>query len=346
MAGAGLMGHRHIELVLASDACELSAIVDPAPDALQLARTYGVRRFEQLEDLLATERPDGVILATPNQYHLDHCLACIGAHVAVLLEKPLAHTYEAGRRLCRRVEKAGAPVLVGHHRVHSPILERARDIIARGELGEIVAVTASALFYKPESYFEEAPWRRAPGGGPILINLIHDIGNLRVLCGEITAVHAFASNTIRHHAVEDTVAVNLRFINGALGTFLLSDTAASARSWEQTSRENRTYASYDDENCYHIAGTQGSLSIPTMRLRFYPKGAARSWWEPFETKVVDGLRDDPLERQLAHFCEVVRGERAPLVTVRDGLQNLRVTNAISESARTGRVVATLEESSA
>ena len=71
------------------------------------------------------------------------------------------------------------------------------------------------------------------------------------------------------------------FANGALGTFLLSDTAASARSWEQTSQENASYASYADEDCYHIAGTTGSLSVPTMRVRTYP--GARSWWEPFDT---------------------------------------------------------------
>ena len=113
MAGAGLMGRRHIELVRASAECELSAIVDPAPDALQLARQYGVRAFEQLDDFLSTARPDGVILATPNHYHLDHCLACVRARTAVLLEKPLAHTYEAGLRLCQQVEREGATVYWG-----------------------------------------------------------------------------------------------------------------------------------------------------------------------------------------------------------------------------------------
>ncbi len=339
------MGRRHMQLVHASSECELSAVVDPAPDALRAAHQYRVKSFEGLADLFSAECPDGVILATPNQYHLDHCLECIRARTAVLLEKPIAHTYAAGLRLCQQVESTGARVLVGHHRVHSPILKHARDIIERGDLGDIVAVTGSALFYKPDSYFEEAPWRCELGGGPILINLIHDIGNLRALCGEIAAVHAFSSNTIRNHAVEDTVALSLRFTSGALGTFLLSDAVASARSWEQTSGENQSYAHYDDEDCYLIAGTQGSLAIPTMRLRFYPKGAARSWWEPFGTKVVDVSREDPLKRQLAHFCEVIRGGCAPIVTARDALQNLRVTNAIAESAETGRIVATFEEPS-
>ena len=49
---------------------------------------------------------------------------------------------------------------------------------------------------------------------------------------------------------------------------------------------------------------------------------------------------DPLERQIAHFADVIRGDAAPLVSVRDGLQNLRVVEAIVEAAKTGCVVAT------
>ena len=60
-----------------------------------------------------------------------------------------------------------------------------------------------------------------------------------------------------------------RFASGALGSFLLSDTAACARNWEHTSQENKAYPSYLDEDCYVIAGTNGSLSVPTMRLRKY-----------------------------------------------------------------------------
>ena len=161
-------------------------------------------------------------------------------------------------------------MLTGHHRNYSPIMARAREIVQSGVLGSIVAVVGTALFYKPDDYFDVGGgWRRQPGGGPILLNLIHEVNNLLSLVGDIVRVQAVTSNATRGFAVEDTAAMVFTFANGALGTFLLSDTAASPRSWEQTSQENTSYASYPDEDCYHIAGTRGSLSVPTMRLKVY-----------------------------------------------------------------------------
>jgi predicted dehydrogenase len=340
VAGAGSIGRRHIELIQASASCELQAIVDPAPQAAQVAGKANVPLYQTLEQLFAHEPPDGVILATPNQLHVENALECIKADVAALVEKPVAHTVEDGRRLCEAADAANAKLLVGHHRAHSPILAKAREIVGQGTLGKPVAVMGSAMFYKPDEYFDAAPWRRQSGGGPILINMIHEIGNLRSLCGEIVAVQAQSSSAIRGFPVEDTVSISLRFANGMLGSFLLSDTAASARSWEQTSQEDKNYPSYPDEDCYLIAGTYGSLAIPTMRLKTYARKEDRSWWKPFNEGVAQVDRADPLERQLKHFCAVVRGEVRPLVTVRDGLQNLRVIESIAEAARTGATINT------
>ncbi|AYF86002.1 gfo/Idh/MocA family oxidoreductase [Pseudomonas sp. DY-1] len=338
IAGAGLIGQRHLELILASPTCELVALVDPAPAARDVAQRAGVPLYPSLEALFETERPDGIILATPNQLHVEQALVCLQAGVPALIEKPVAHTLEEGERLLAASADSKVPLLVGHHRAHSPILDQARELIRQGRLGQLVAVMGSALFYKPDDYFDAAPWRRKAGGGPVLINLIHEIGNLRSLCGEIVAVQALASSAIRGFPVEDTVAINLRFASGALGSFLLSDTAASARSWEQTSRENRDYPSYDDEDCYLIAGTVGSLAVPTMRLKCYAQPEDRSWLKPFTCEVAELHREDPLARQLEHFCQVIRGEAEPLVSVRDGLQNLRVVEAIAQAAREGGTV--------
>lgn len=340
IAGAGLIGRAHAERILALKArlgCELVGLADPSPAAAQLAQATGVPLHATLAELLSAARPDGVILATPNALHVPGALECVAAGVAALVEKPVADNLADARRLMEVVEASGVPVLVGHHRRHSAVLERSRAVIQGGALGRLVAVMASATFYKPDDYFDAGPWRKVAGGGPILINLIHEIDNLRTLVGEIVEVQAFASNATRGFEVEDTVAINLRFANGALGTFMLSDAAATPRSWEQTSGENKTYDHHGDQDCYVIAGTRGSLQVPTMRQ--YGYAGAASWWLPLQRTQHDLPDADPLVRQLEHFAAVVRREAAPRVTVRDATRTLEVTLAVADAARTGQRVA-------
>jgi predicted dehydrogenase len=337
VAGAGLVGRRHAEEVAASSFAGLAAVVDPDPAADAVAEQHGVPRCRSLAELLERDRPDGVVLATPNRLHVDGGLECVAAGVPTLVEKPIADTVEAATRLVEAAEAAGVPLLVGHHRRHSPIMARAREVVAGGALGRVVAVVGTALFAKPDDYFDVGRgWRRQPGGGPVLINLVHEVDGLRWLVGDIVQVQATTSHAARGFPVEDTAAMVLTFADGALGTFLLSDAAASPRSWEQTSRENASYPNHPDEDCYHVAGTAGSLSVPTMRLR--RSTGPPSWWEPFETTTVEVQRSDPLARQVEHFAAVVRGEAEPVCSGRDGLATLRVLEAVVESARTGRPV--------
>ena len=58
------------------------------------------------------------------------------------------------------VESSAAKVLIGHHRAHSAIMAQAKQVVDSGRLGPLVAVMGSALFFKPDSYFTDAPWRR------------------------------------------------------------------------------------------------------------------------------------------------------------------------------------------
>ncbi|MEY4748239.1 MAG: hypothetical protein RIQ60_453 [Pseudomonadota bacterium] len=342
VAGAGYIGQAHMAAAQASATVQLSAIVDPSPAAAAVAAQAGVPLYASIEALIAKDRPDrpdGIVLATPNQLHVPQALQCLAAGLPMLLEKPIAPTVAEAETLVAAAAVPGAvPVLIGHHRAHSPIMAKARQVVESGVLGRLVAVMGSATFFKPDHYFADGPWRRELGGGPILINMIHEVHNLRILCGEIVAVQAFASHAVRGFAVEDTVSINLRFASGALGSFLLSDTAACPRSWEQTSQENKAYASYEDEDCYVVTGTNGSLSVPTMRLKTYPRPEDRSWWKPFEVGVVGMVRDDPIKHQMEHFGAVVRGQAQPLVSARDGLANLRVTEAIALAATQGTTI--------
>ena len=86
VAGAGLIGKRHVEEVVASSAAELAAIVDPGPAGPELAGKYDVPLYSSLTELFEADRPDGVILATPNQMHVDGGLQCVSAGVPVIVE--------------------------------------------------------------------------------------------------------------------------------------------------------------------------------------------------------------------------------------------------------------------
>lgn len=105
--GAGLIGKRHIQHILADPEAELAAIVDPAPIGKSLAEEKGVPWFPRFNDLLAVQKPDGVIVATPNQLHLPHGMEAIAAGLPALIEKPLTDDIASGTKLVEAAEAAG-----------------------------------------------------------------------------------------------------------------------------------------------------------------------------------------------------------------------------------------------
>jgi predicted dehydrogenase len=99
VAGAGTIGQAHMAVIAGNRDWVLSAIVDPSPAADGLANQFGLPLYKSLAALLAQDRPDGIILATPNPLHVPQALACIEAGVPALLEKPIATTVEEAQTL-------------------------------------------------------------------------------------------------------------------------------------------------------------------------------------------------------------------------------------------------------
>ncbi len=335
VVGAGLIGKRHIEAIAASgSAAMVHSIIDPDPATSAIARQLGAPYFPTLEAMVSNGAPDGVILATPNRFHLEDTLYCISKGIPVLVEKPLAVTAEEGLKIVMASEEKGIPVLVGHHRRHNPIVQKAKAEIEAGRIGKVVSVQATCWFYKPDDYFN-VTWRRQTGGGPIYINLIHDIDLLQHFCGPVETVMAMQANTARSHEVEDTAVITLRFENGALGTVNLSDTIVAPWSWELTARENPAYP-VTGQATYWIGGTHGSLELPAMRT--WHQQHTRSWWEPIDARHVPVRSTDPIEAQIKHFSAVISGDKQPLVPARAGWQALRTIEAVKRSAESGSTV--------
>lgn len=331
--GAGLIGQQHITLVTEGQECTLVAICDTDPSAAAIAAHHNIPFYQDYHTLLAKEPLDGVIVATPTEQHVTVGLACAAHGLPMLIEKPVTATLGEAHQLLRATEQHNVKILVGHHRRHNPLVQTARQIVQSGQLGELIAVSAHWLLQKPAAYFDVAWRRRRPGGGPALINLIHDIDNLRFICGEITQVFAQSSSVTRGFEVEETLSIHLSFANGALGTILASDATPAPWSYELTTGENPIYPQIP-ENCYHFCGTNGALVFPGLKLWRYPPERPSGWLHPLTQFTVPVERADPLITQLAHFCRVIQGEEQPLVSVQDAAMSLAAVLALLDSTQT------------
>ena len=339
--GAGLFGRKHIEIMQKEPACRLVAVADPTPEAEVYAGELGVPYFRDYIEMLDRIRPQAAIIATPNVLHVPVGLACAERGVHMLVEKPVADTVAAALQLAEAAERADVALLVGHHRRHNPIIEKAREVVRSGRIGRVTAVSAQWMLLKASEYFD-AVHRRSPGAGPILTNAVHDIDDLRFICGDILSVQAMTSNAVRGYPVEDTAVISLRFASGALGTLTVSDTAVGPWSWELASGENTFYPRNEGENCYLISGTEGALTVPRLELWRYA-GEQKGWGVPLTCERLEVQVIDPLLRQIAHFCGVIRGDEEPRITGRDAIQTLQAVQAVFESARTGHTIELGEE---
>jgi len=107
VAGAGLIGRKHIELIEASPNCVVAGIADPWAEAKAFAATNHFPWYPDLRELLERERPDGTIVASPNAMHPTMALDCIERGVPALIEKPVTDTAVAAQRLHQAVQRSG-----------------------------------------------------------------------------------------------------------------------------------------------------------------------------------------------------------------------------------------------
>ncbi|WP_182086331.1 Gfo/Idh/MocA family oxidoreductase [Aureimonas sp. ME7] len=333
VVGAGVIGRTHVDTLMRMPSLRLAAIVDPTPEAHALAQTRGVPALPDVEALAGSGLAQAAIVATPNETHLPIAAFLLERGLPVLLEKPVAESLSSALQLADVARRTGVPLLIGHHRRHNPIIRAAHRAIRDGAIGDLVMATVTSSLAKPDSYFAAA-WRRTAGaGGPLLINLVHEIDLLRHFFGEILSVQATTSHAHRGFEVEDTAAVCATFAGGGLATLCISDAAVGPWAWDLSAGENLGRFPAHPVSAHLYAGSRGGLSLPDLTLWSSP--GLPDWTVELVSDRVPMGKGDPYERQLAHFAELIRDGGTPLVDVRDATANLIVLDAIGRAARTG-----------
>ncbi|KAF2209528.1 hypothetical protein CERZMDRAFT_86852 [Cercospora zeae-maydis SCOH1-5] len=335
--GAGLIGPRHAQSVVANEHATLHCFVDPRLEAILTAEAFHVPLFTSIQHmLLEYGKPDGALVCTPNHTHVALSRELLDAGVDVLVEKPISTEISTGRDLIETARRTGRHLLVGHHRRFNSYIVSAKRALSEGIIGRPIAISGLWVLRKPASYFEPpTEWRAIPGkGGPVHINLVHDLDILQYLLGPITRVHAEKSISQRRHDVEEGAAVVLRLASGVVGTFILADNCPSAHNFESGTGENPIIPQAC-KDFYWVFGTGGTLSVGDIKVSKYDSGAEKCWVGHVRGSELPVEACVPFDEQMKNFVDVMRGLPAPRCTGEDGLKALIVCDAIKKSIETG-----------
>ena len=334
IAGLGSIGRRHFRNLIAlgeTDLILLRAHKATLPDD-ELA---GYPVETDIHEALQNHKPDAVVVANPTSLHLDVAIPVAEAGCHILLEKPVSHSLDGLDALRKAAESNGSKILVGFQFRYHPTLNKARELIQNGALGQMLTVHAHWGEYLPNWH----PWEdyrqsyaaRADLGGGVIGTLTHPLDYLRYLLGEIEALWSFNGHISSLELdVEDAAEIGLKFASGALGGVHVN------------------YIQRPPVHRLEIVGTHGTLRWDNAdgTLRFYKMPAPfGSYSDAPPAPVVETFtlpegfeRNDLFLAQTRHFLDIVRGEKEPICTLEDGICIQELVQAARESEAGGRLV--------
>ncbi len=321
------------EILPAFAACgkaRLAALVSGDADkARTVARQYGIPASHTLsyaEMRRLADLPDvgAVYVATPNGLHLDHVQAAASAGKHVLCEKPMANTSAEARAMIAACEAARVKLMIAYRCQYEPFNAAAIDLVRTGALGAVRLLEATNT--QVQGIADQ--WRHKPelaGGGALPDIGLYCLNGVRAVLGE-EPVEVFArivspTRDARFAALDETIAFMLRFPSGAL-----ANCAASYGAHETKDLRIRCERGWIElENAFAYRG---------QRLR-----VARRAGDIVTVEDRHIAAGNQFAREIDHFAECVREDRAPRTPGSEGLRDHRVMEAIYRSSREGMPVA-------
>ena len=335
--GIGTIGKRHLLAIDKIDNVKLVGIVDVSKEAEVFCASKNIPLYNNLYNLKKHHKIDGVIISTPTILHYDNALEVLNFGLDVLIEKPISVSISQAEEIEQVAKDNNCKVLVGHQRRFYPLVLETKKIISDNRIGKVIGISGLWALKKDNDYFEPE-WRKKISAGPTITNLIHDIDYLRFIFGEIHSVSSFSSNMVNNFEKEDVVSANLKFKNGIIGNFLITDSGTSPWSWETGIGENIHLPKYNVNNL-KVIGTKGSLEFPNLKLWEYKnKNNLNNWKDEIVQTTIYTPDIDPYISQINHFKEVVDREMEPITNAKDAEQTLKVALSILESANNNKTI--------
>lgn len=332
VVGCGRIADKHFDALAkhAQDA-DIAAVCDTNPAALQrAAAAMGAPGFGSLDELLAANVCDVIVLCTPSGLHPQQTIQGAKHGVHVVTEKPMATRWHDGLRMVKACDAAGVHLFVVKQNRRNTTLQLVKHAVERKRFGRIYMVVINVFWSRPQEYFNSAKWRGTWefDGGALMNQASHYVDLLDWLVGPVESVQAYVGTLARDIQVEDTATVGVRWRSGALGSV------------------NVTMLTFPRnlEGSITILGERGSVRVGGVAVNridhweFADQDPddARVQSHSYEVSSVYGY-GHPLYYQ--NVISTLRGSTEPDTDGREGLRSLEVLVASYLSARDGRRVA-------
>jgi predicted dehydrogenase len=337
IVGIGNMGTAHAKMLLDQriPGAELVAVCDETPDRLEwVKKDYrdNVAVYSNYDDLINSNKIDGVIIATP---HFDHPKLAIKAfekNLHVLCEKPAGVYTKQVREMNEAAEKSGTVFSIMYNQRTNPVYKKIRDLVLSGELGEIKRTIWVIDWYRSQSYYDSGQWRATwagEGGGVLLNQDPHQLDlwqwTLNMMPKRIRAFCSFG----KYHdiEVEDDVTAYVEYENGATGLFVTSTGMAP------------------ETNRFEIYADNGKLVVEDNKITFWrnriPERQFNKEWkggfglpENWKCDIPVNGNESGHRGIISNWVNAIRKGESLIAPGEEGLKGLTLSNAMHLSSWT------------
>jgi predicted dehydrogenase len=312
--GCGYWGPNLVRNLVANQDASVVAVCDR--DAARLEgikrRFPGVELWQDATKMLADPDLDGVMIATPLTHHYPLAKEALLAGKHVFVEKPFTADVGEARELIQLAKERGRTIMVGHTFLYSPPVRKIKEIIDRGELGDIYYITSSRVNLGLHQKDISVIWDLAP----------HDFSMLFHWLGEAPCEVSATGSDFVQNGIPDVAFVNLRFPSGAVCNVNVSWLSPS-KIRQMTIVGSKKMLIYDDTSS-------------TEKVKIFDKGVdykdPASFGEyqlSYRTGDIVSPKIDttePLGEEVRVFLHAIRTGDVPLT---DGYNGLAVVEALA-----------------
>ena len=298
--GVGAMGENHVRVYHKIEEANLVAVSDVSERALKkIEKKYGAKGYTEYSELLENPEIEVVSVCVPTTFHHNVVMEAIKNGKHVLVEKPIAFTLEEAEEMIAAAKEAGVILATGHVERFNPAVQKAKELVEDGVIGDIVSAFAKRVGPLPP---------RIKDVGVSIDLAIHDLDIMNYLFEEeVTQVYGTMNSILDDCDFEDHAEIMVSFDNESTGIIEVN--------WLTPYKRREL----------ELTGTAGIISVDYMKqsIEVYGKFA----------KDIQIKHEEPLKGELISFLNSVVNGTEPEITGEDGLKALKMVIAANKSSK-------------